>query len=682
MVVEHRRIAHPATACVVEVRVRRRIDERETIGSGYLVAAGWVLTARHVVTGAREIRLWVGPQARVAEAKAIVVPHGDVLEWTGLEDWALLPVPERLTPTGFVPAVFGKLDRLSSEGVPVVSLGLPAFRKREHPNGAESAKIRDDFALSGVIRPASGAKTGELTLELPHGFAIAPLDMKDRERSVLAGVSGSAVWSGSTLIGVVSQHHVMIGSHLSVHPLPASVSADTKWLKVLPSVGQPDHLEPPHGLVLGRARVIAVQLAPEVLEGRSDDLQMLDEIAQSGRRWWWLEAPRSAGKTALIAWWVANRPQPDVEVVACFLRRTTRHNTADALLHTLGTQLAVIAGKGTEDLERLRSISSKRPEDLVELHGLVRAAARKCTSLLLVIDGLDEYATDDALGLDDLIPIRAMPENVSLWGSSRSGVPIRVRQDHPLRQHRATIVPWGAATEIKDLAVTETQNSPAPRGSPPSHGPTWGPELVGIPAVLALFFIMFSGSANRPWLVFGLFLAGIAGAVVAIFLPAIRRRRHLHAGVWSVAVLLIVVGTGVGLVPEGAQTNPPEGRPSISAKTGEDPADNGCAGDAVPASSATRAEDTYLEIMWSEACQAGWARITRHDDKAAGNQVSVSLYREAEPTGSDRQDATHQGVQGAYTTLIVIPTPDTHLCATGSITVDGKTIDLGTPICL
>jgi hypothetical protein len=228
-----------------------------------------------------------------------------------------------------------------------------------------------------------------------------------------------------------------------------------------------------------------------------------------------------------------------------------------------------------------------------------------------------------------------------------------------------------------------TQNSPDPRGSPPSQDPKLGrvPEI-GIPAVLALFAILFSGSLNRPLLVFGLFLGGIAGAVLAIFLPAIRRRRRLHAGVWSAAVLLIVVGLVVGLVPEEVEGSTPGVKPSISAQTGEDPADNGCAEDAKSATAATRAEDTYLEIMWSEACQAGWARITRHDDKAAGNQVSVSLYREAEPTGSDRQDATHQGVQGAYTTLIVIPTPDTRLCATGSITVDGKTIDLGTPICL
>lgn len=232
-----------------------------------------------------------------------------------------------------------------------------------------------------------------------------------------------------------------------------------------------------------------------------------------------------------------------------------------------------------------------------------------------------------------------------------------------------------------------TQNSPPPGGSPPSRGPE--PEkllavlAIVIPAALAIVSIPFADSINRPLLVYGLILGGIACAAVAGFLPAVKRwRRGFRTALWSAAGLLIVVGPGVGLVPEEAETNPPKVKPSISAQTGEDPADNGCADDAESATAETRAEDTYLEIMWSEACQAGWARITRHDDKAVGNQVSVSLYREAEPDGPDRQDATHQGVQGAYTTMIVIPTPDTRLCATGSITVDGKTIDLGTPICL
>lgn len=122
--------------------------------------------------------------------------------------------------------------------------------------------------------------------------------------------------------------------------------------------------------------------------------------------------------------------------------------------------------------------------------------------------------------------------------------------------------------------------------------------------------------------------------------------------------------------------------PQIPVASGEDPAATACVDDARVATGDTRADNSLLEIVWSDKCQAGWGRITRYDGLGQGNTVTIAIYPETAPNGPDRQEATEHDVQGAYTTLVVRPSPDTLLCAEGSFTVDGKRIDLGDPLCI
>ncbi|QIK82680.1 hypothetical protein [Sanguibacter sp. HDW7] len=89
-----------------------------------------------------------------------------------------------------------------------------------------------------------------------------------------------------------------------------------------------------------------------------------------------------------------------------------------------------------------------------------------------------------------------------------------------------------------------------------------------------------------------------------------------------------------------------------------------------------------MQIIYSNACQAVWARVTRYDDEAAGNAVGASIFRQIAPDATDRQDTHEPDIQGAYTTLIVRPTRDTRVCAVGYVTLDGEKIDLGEPICV
>ena len=124
-----------------------------------------------------------------------------------------------------------------------------------------------------------------------------------------------------------------------------------------------------------------------------------------------------------------------------------------------------------------------------------------------------------------------------------------------------------------------------------------------------------------------------------------------------------------------------EDAPRFVVENGVDPATTPCVDDAAVVSSETRERNTQLQIIYSANCHAAWSRITRFDDQATGNVVSTSIFRQIAPEASDRQDTTEPDAQSAYTTLIVRPTPQTRICATGSLTVGGKDINLNPPVC-
>lgn len=146
-----------------------------------------------------------------------------------------------------------------------------------------------------------------------------------------------------------------------------------------------------------------------------------------------------------------------------------------------------------------------------------------------------------------------------------------------------------------------------------------------------------------------------------------------------VAGVLVTLG---GVAAVSAITAPRVGEPQIAVANGIDPAETPCVDDAKVVTGDTRADNSLLEIVWSDKCQAGWGRITRYDAQALGNTVTIAIYPRTGPDGPLRQEATEHDVQSAYTTLVVRPTADTLLCAEGSFTVDGKRIDLGDPLCI
>lgn len=121
-------------------------------------------------------------------------------------------------------------------------------------------------------------------------------------------------------------------------------------------------------------------------------------------------------------------------------------------------------------------------------------------------------------------------------------------------------------------------------------------------------------------------------------------------------------------------------RAQINVASGLDAAQTPCVDDAKVATGAQR-NNVLIEIIWSNKCYAGWARITRYD-AWENESVSVSLYPETAANGPLRQTASLGDVQGVYTPLIVRPTENTLLCAVGSYTVGGESVDAGDPICI
>jgi hypothetical protein len=150
----------------------------------------------------------------------------------------------------------------------------------------------------------------------------------------------------------------------------------------------------------------------------------------------------------------------------------------------------------------------------------------------------------------------------------------------------------------------------------------------------------------------------------------------------------IGVGATWGIDHATAAQEPQTAKPVVTdaakivVKNGTDPANTPCVNDAKVVASQTESHNTQLQIIYSAACHAAWSRINRYDGKATGNEISTSIYREIAPNADDRQSTTEPDAQSAYTTLLVRPSADTEICANGSLTLDGQTIELETPICL
>ena len=435
-------------------------------GSGYLVADGWVLTARHVVAGAVKIAVWLGAPPRLGPDGRRDVDLSSVLLDEG-SDLALLPVTAGVGDPA-EPVLLGRLDRDAAAPVPVVAAGCPRFKLRVGP--ASGKLLRELHEAHGTVAARSNAKTG--TYEMAGLTVVPDEDPEPDLHSPWEGMSGAAVWADQRLVGVVAQHYPGDGRDtLTVRPLevllrgPADRSA--RWREAL-GPRLPDRRG---GLWLVRraapgeaevdlARKVAADLAPRELRERDAVLVDLDLFLASDERWCWVQGEAFAGKTALLAWLVTY-PPPDVAVASCFLRSTVGANTADYALSTLTGQLAALADRA--DHHPARFLPEKRAQFTELLPTAARACRERGHRLMLLIDGLDEYDGRDGPLRDWLVGDDDLPAGAALLAASRLSVALDLPAGHPLRAHVLSLAATHTTDKLRDLAMNELERALADR---------------------------------------------------------------------------------------------------------------------------------------------------------------------------------------------------------------------------
>ncbi len=318
--------------------------------------------------------------------------------------------------------------------------------------------------------PLSNARTGTLALTV-FGGPDAATQTQTAEaaqqsgtageiRSVWEGMSGSAVWAGSQLIGVVVQHHPSEGATtLTVAGLPtdlAGTGSRSDWSNV-PALSRPTIITSSANVMSATFRRSAQRLAPPLLSGRNDELMALDAFAAGGERWRWYSAGAFGGKTALLAWWAAHQQAQDTAVVSVFLRRSAGLNTARDVIVSLSAQLGAAMNLPDFELRQLE-LQIIDGTSVARLETLLQIAAQHCRRLLVVVDGLDEFEPLGQIPVTEWLPgspNMMLPSNAALIISSRAGAPTGIPDGHPLHNHKVVLQPSTVADKVRRRAEQE-----------------------------------------------------------------------------------------------------------------------------------------------------------------------------------------------------------------------------------
>ncbi|WP_175409796.1 trypsin-like peptidase domain-containing protein [Streptomyces sp. TRM64462] len=164
-------------------------------GSGYLISAGLVLTAAHVVADA------TGTVVRCDADRSGEWSAPAAVTWADQgSDLAVLTfVPPAGAPAVVEPARFARIADDRHGVFRVHAAGFPLWKRRRRADGTY---FREVHQADGTVAALSNLRTG--TLEM----TVAPAGADpDPGASPWAGMSGAAVWAGDRIIGVVAEHH-------------------------------------------------------------------------------------------------------------------------------------------------------------------------------------------------------------------------------------------------------------------------------------------------------------------------------------------------------------------------------------------------------------------------------------------------------------------------------------------
>ncbi|WP_055527332.1 S1 family peptidase [Streptomyces alboniger] len=176
---------------IAEIIVTTVHGERRR-GTGCLVRDGLVLTADHVVRGARtvDVRFDADRPGERTHRAAVAWSHADT-------DAALLTVAEEKADGPLLLGGIGERDAV----LRCTTLGFPRHKLRTDPTGAALA-YRDSCHAQGSAAVLGNRREGTLDLRVPP-----PDRDPDPDRSPWEGMSGAPVFSGERLVGIVARHH-------------------------------------------------------------------------------------------------------------------------------------------------------------------------------------------------------------------------------------------------------------------------------------------------------------------------------------------------------------------------------------------------------------------------------------------------------------------------------------------
>jgi tetratricopeptide (TPR) repeat protein len=407
-------------------------------GSGYRVATAAVLTAAHVVIGAKSIRLRFNAD-REDEWTAPAV----VNTLNTVADVAILTFSPRSLDQRVSRVLFGRVCQQPAV-VRCYAIGFPRFKLRNY-NSYDSKELsgleryRDSHQADGAISTMSNSREGSLEI------LVAPPESTFDEQSPWEGMSGAAVWSNGRIIGVITKHYFSDG------PNRLTASRVERWyesfsssdlvrlreLMALPWRADDlyEIIPPDEGNAILSDYISQVEaIAPTNLLDRDKEIADLGDFCVGDELYQWWQAAPWSGKSALAAWFVLH-PPVGVRVVSFFVTgRLTGQADSAAFTDALIQQLAVIAGEPPTLAVTPAAREGQRRRLLKQAAARVRERGER---LLLVVDGLDEdrgLPPTGASSIAQLLP-SDVPEGVRILVTSRPhpGLPYDVPTDHPLR---------------------------------------------------------------------------------------------------------------------------------------------------------------------------------------------------------------------------------------------------------
>ena len=404
-------------------------------GSGYLVAAGRVLTAAHVVEGAVgvRVRFEAGRPGEWAVDATVAWRHDGI-------DVAVLALPESALPEraviGFRPVSLGEVSDHDAV-LSCTAMGFPRFKLRADATGRP---FRDAEHMDAKCAVLANRREGTLDLRI----TAPPAEDPDPERDAWEGMSGAAVFSGGYLVGVVSRHHRREGTgriaagrvdrwtdQLNANERAALGALLGRHVMGLPSAVPRSGLD----LVQEIYRAQLADIAPEMLDERQTELAELVSFCGGPEPYRWIQGRPWAGKTALAAWFALHPPRGVVPVWFFITARYAGQSDGDAYTASVIDQLALIAGR---EPSATGSPAARDGERRLLLRQAAERVAEDGGTLLLVVDGLDEDQSrvpgGSGSSIASLLPERP-PANVRVLVTSRPspGIPSDVGGGHPLR---------------------------------------------------------------------------------------------------------------------------------------------------------------------------------------------------------------------------------------------------------